>query len=81
MFQNAVEMKKYVVLNISGDPEKAHTCVKRLLEFFPGSASEKSNFLDAQDCDGATPLFLAAAAQNIEACQLLMQAGSKLDIK
>jgi ankyrin repeat protein len=66
----------------AGHPMKAEACVKKLLEFVSGRPpKEKAAFLNSKDAEGATALYLAATHRNIKAVEVLLLAGSKLDIK
>ncbi len=51
-----------------------------LLQFLP-SKEDKKDFLNAQDHEGRTALYLSAQNRNIEACKALLLAGSGFDLR
>lgn len=54
--------------------------MKVLLKFLP-SKEDKKEFLNAQDHEGRTALYLSAQHRNVEACEALLLAGSGFDLK
>jgi len=73
----------YTVLHSAanlGNQYKAESCVKIILDSLKDQ-SDRNQLLKAQDKDGCTPLYLAAANRNIEAAKILLLAGSAFDIR
>jgi len=62
-----------------GDEEQAAVCVKEILSHVDGY--RKSELCNAEDSEGCTPLYLSAKERNVDACKLLLLAGSGFDIK